>query len=1101
MSAITEWLRNHDLDRYASIFIDNEVDFSTLQVLTDGDLKELGLPFGPRKRLLSALTRVKGTGAPAADARAQGERRQITVLFCDMVGFTELANRVDPEVLQDIIHRYEDTCAACITRFDGYVYQRLGDGIVAFFGFPLAHEGEAERAIRAGLQIVDGMLRLEFPDAKGIEVRIGIATGIVVVNSIEHGAVGETMNLAARLQSVAPPGSIVVSERARRLAGMVFDYEDLGMQALKGIARPTPAYRVKGGGAAASRFDAATRAGLTPIVGREREIGILLERWQLARKGTGQVVVVSGEPGIGKSRVVSTLRQQADGPGISTIRLQCSPFYVNSAFYPLSTALELMLGFGRDEPADSRLDKLEALIVGRFGRPVPDLRFIASLLSLPFEGRYGPLTMSPRLVKAETIRVLVDIVTASSRAQPTLLVFEDVHWADSTTLEVLDNLIDRAGTIPLLAVITSRPELEWACAEHAHVTALNLTRLSDAQCTALVAEIVRGKNLPEKLAAQIVAKTDGVPLFVEELTKVILESGDLIDEGDRYVYAGTAAGLTIPETLRDSLTARLDRVAAVKQVAQVGAIIGREFSHEMIAALGLMPEEALGRALAQLTESQLAFVRGANTNAVYTFKHALVQETAYDSLLKSQRQPLHARIARIIAERWPETADTQPELLAHHFTEAGLAAEAVPYWRRAGDLGMRSFALSEAIKHLKKGMTLLETLPATPNRDLTELGFRTALAPAVMAQRGWAHAEVSKTLEPAWKLAEELGQREGYLPILNALWVHYLSVDRLALSLEWAQKLIAAGAAEEDDSLVIVGHRAASASYYWLGDFTAALRHGGIVHSMYDAKRHWHIAQLTNADPLTGESIYRALYLWILGFPDQAVAASNARDMHARRRNHPFDLAFSLTLGAQVFDFRSEAAELLRRAEEAERVGKEHGVPLMCEVMVEISRGIAWLRGGRIEDGVRHLDRAIQRIAATGHCVWIWYLRAVQAEGMAQTGDFEGARKLIDECVKHMQIGEERAHFAEVLRLRGWLLMQQDHCDEAQASLRAALSVARAQRAKSWELRSATTLAQLLAGRGERAAARELLAPIYAWFTEGFDTKDLREAKALLAAV
>jgi tetratricopeptide (TPR) repeat protein len=326
-------------------------------------------------------------------------------------------------------------------------------------------------------------------------------------------------------------------------------------------------------------------------------------------------------------------------------------------------------------------------------------------------------------------------------------------------------------------------------------------------------------------------------------------------------------------------------------------------------------------------------------------------------------------------------------------------------------------------------------------------------------------------------------------------------VDRLALSLEWAQKLIAAGAAEEDDSLVIVGHRAASASYYWLGDFTAALRHGDIVHSMYDAERHWHIAQLTNSDPLTGESIYRAQYLWILGFPDQAVAAGNARDMHARRRNHPFDLAFSLTLGAQVFDFRCEAEELLRRTEEAERVGKEHGVTLMWEVMAEISRGIGWLRGGRIEDGVRHLDRAIQRIVATGHRIWIWYLRALQAEGLALTGDFDGSRKLIDESVKRMQIGEERAHFAEVLRLRGWLLMQQGHCDEAQASLRAALDVARAQQAKSWELRSATTLAQLLADRGERAAARELLAPIYAWFTEGFDTKDLKEAKALLAAV
>jgi class 3 adenylate cyclase/tetratricopeptide (TPR) repeat protein len=1098
MISISEWLKSIDLEQYTPIFVENEVDFRTLQVLTDNDLKELGLPFGPRKRLLDSLAKAKQSEASAPAATSAGERRQLTVMFCDMVGFTELAHRVDPEVLQNIIRSYEDACAVCITRYDGYVFQRLGDGIVAFFGFPLAHEGEAERAIRAGLEIVETMASLDVPAVGHIKVRIGIATGIVVVTSRERGAVGETMNLAARLQAVAQPGSILVSERVHRLTGGVFDYEDLGEHDLKGIARPTRAYRVLGVGAAASRFDAAMGSGLTPFVGREHEIGVLLERWQLARKGAGQAVLLSGEPGIGKSRIVNALRERLEAQAIPSLRFQCSPFYVNSAFYPISAHFERALDLARDEPVASRLDKLEALVVGRYGLPVRDVRFIAAMLSIPYEERYGPLAMSPRLIKAETNRVWVDIVKVAARAQPTLMLFEDLHWADPTTLEVLGMLIDQLANIPSLVVLTTRQEVQSSWSEHPYVSALNLSKLTPAQSSALVSGLARGKALPAELAAQIAAKTDGVPLFVEELTKAILESGDLIDQGDRYVYAGTSAGVTIPETLRDLLTARLDRVPAVKEIAQVGAVIGREFSYELIAALNLMPEAALTRGLAQLTESELAFSRGTIPGTVYTFKHALVQDAAYDSLLKSQRQPLHGRIARTLEERWPETRETGPELLAHHYTAAGLNEAAVPFWRRAAELAVQRFALQEAVSHLRKGMTLIETLSPGPARDLMELEFRTVLAPAVVAQRGWRHSEVSRVLEPAWALAESLDHRQGYVPILNALWVHYMCRDQLAVSLQWAEKLLAAGAAAHDDSLEIVGHRAASATYFWLGDFISARQHGDMVQSMYDSRRHWQIAQLTNNDPLTGEGIYRAQYIWMLGYPDQAVAASNARDDHARRRNHPFDLAFALTLGAQAFDFLCEPGELLRRTEEAERVGREHGVALLWEIMAEISLGIAWLRSRRYADSVAQLEKAIARLMATGHRIWVWYLRALQAEGLALTGDLEGARALIDESVQRTQLGEERSHYAEVLRLKGWLLIQESQIEDAEACLRSAIDVARAQQAKSWELRSATTLARLLADRGDRASARELLSSVYGWFTEGFGTKDLKEAKALL---
>jgi len=1100
-TSIAEWLRQLDLGQYTQLFVDNEVDLQTLKVLSDADLKELGLPFGPRKRLLAALQ--DQAGEPASGAVApEGERRQLTVLFCDLVGSTELTLQVDPELLETIIQKYEDACEACIGRYDGYVYRLLGDGVLAFFGFPLAHEGEAARAIRAALEIVETISRLEVPEVGRLKVRIGIATGIVVVAPGKRNVLGETMNLAARLQGVAQPGGIVVSDRVYRLAGGEFDYENLGELNLKGIAAPTRAYRVLGVGTAVSRFDAAVRETVSPLVGRAHEMAVLRERWQSVRdRGTGQAVLLSGEPGFGKSRIASALLERLEAEGVRSLRFQCSPFYVNSAFYPMSANFERMLDFGRDASPDSKLDKLEALVAGHYGLPLGDVRLVAAMLSLPYEQRYGPLGMSPRLVKEETIRVLVDIVKAAAQAQPCLLLFEDVHWADPTTLETLGLLIERLDDIPLLAVLTHRPEFEQPWSRYAHVTALDLARLAPAQSRELISNLTDAKTLPDDLVEQIIAKTDGIPLFIEELTKTILESGDLIDQGDRYVYARPLLSVAIPETLRDSLMARLDRVAAVKRIAQVGSVIGREFGYELLAEIEMMSEAALADVLDRLVASELASCRGEIPEAVYTFKHALVQDTAYDSLLKSQRMAIHGKIAQALEKRWPESRDTKPELLAHHYTAAGLFEAATPYWRRAGELAMQRFALPEAITHLNNGMRLIEKLPAGPERDLRELELRTVLGPAVVAQHGWAQGEVSRILEPAWSLAESLGHRPAYAPVLHALWVHYLCVDQLGVSLQTAEKTLAAGAAAGDDGLECVGHRAAIGSHYWLGNFVAARRYGDALHAMYDPRRHWHIAQLTNTDPLTGDGIYRGQYLWMLGYPDQARVASDAKDEHARRRNHPFDLAFALTLGAQVFDYLCEPEELLRRTEEAERICRAHGVALLGEIMAEISRGIVSLRAGRAAESVGQLDKAIGRLAATGHRVWVRYLRALQGEGLALTGDLEGASALIDESTAATERGEERVHYAELLRLKGWVLMLQGRPAEAEASLRAAIDVARAQEAKSWELRSATTLARLLADRGDRVAAREVLSEIYGWFTEGFGTRDLRAAKVLLDAL
>jgi class 3 adenylate cyclase len=1123
-ASITDWLTELGLEQYAGLFVENEVDLATLEVLTDSDLKELGLPFGPRKRMLAALKAAKQStkqashtagsspvvgavdswteapgratgGTPAAD----GERRQLTVLFCDMVGFTEITQRVDPEVLQVIVRLYEDACAVCISHYDGYVYQRLGDGIVAFFGYPLAHEGEAVRAIHAGLEIIESIARLEVPEIGRLRIRIGVDSGIVVVAQGERNVVGEAMNLAARLQGTARPGSMVVSERVRRLAGGAFDYEDLGVLELKGIAGPVRAASVLGVSKAASRFDAAAQEKVSPLVGRTHEMKTLLDRWHsVGERGAGEAVMLSAEPGLGKSRIASALLERLESNGVPSLRFQCSPFYVNSAFYPFMAGFERSLDFGRDEAPDSKLEKLEALVVGQYGLPVGDVRFLAAMLSLPFEERYGPLTMAPRLIKEETMRVLVDIVRAAARSAPCLVLFEDMHWADPTSLETLSLLIDGLNTVPVMIVFTHRPEFESPWWKYAWVTTIDLARLSSTQSRQLVLNLSGGKALPDELVEQIIAKTDGVPLFVEELTKTILESGDLVERGNRYLYAGSSVRVSIPETLRDSLMARLDRAADVKRIAQIGSVIGREFGYDLVAEIVKMSEVALSDALARLVGSELASCRGAIPGAVYTFKHALVQDTAYESLLRTQRMTLHGMIAQTLEKRWPESRDTKPELLASHYTAAGMLEAAVPYWRRAGELAMQRFALREAITHLNNGMALIERLPEGPARDLMELELRTVLGPAVVAQHGWAQSEVSRTLEPAWSLAESLDHRPAYAPVLHSLWVHYLCVDRLSLSLKSAEKLLSAGAAASDDSLEIVGHRAAVGSHYWLGDFSSAHRAGNALRDMYDARRHWHIAQDTNTDPLTGDGIYRGQYLWMLGYPDQARAASDEKDEHARRRNHPFDLAFALTLGAQVFDYLHEPDALLSRTEEAEQVCREHGVTLLGEIMAEISRGIVSLRAGRAADSVVQLDKAIGRLEATGHRIWIRYLKGLRGEALALTGDLEGASALVNESILATENGEERAHYAELLRLKGWLLAQQGRPEEAEAALRASIEVARAQQAKSWELRSTTTLARLMAERQERAAARQMLEDIYGWFTEGFDTKDLREAKTLL---
>jgi predicted ATPase/class 3 adenylate cyclase len=1117
MSDIRQWLADLGLERYGDAFEREELTPANLPELSDDELKDLGLPLGPRKTILKAVKALQSSatipashppdsGTPkelieevlAPQNTLEGERRQLTVLFCDIVGSTELANRIDPEILLKIFREYEDACAACITRYEGYVFRRVGDGVVAFFGYPFAHEGEAERAIHAGLEIIAAMSKLDVPDVGHLAVRIGIASGLVVVASAEKGAEGEPLNLASRLQAIAQPGSIVVSERVSRLARGSFDYEDMGEQPLKGYAQPTRAYRIVGVSEATSRFEAATQERLTPLVGREQELGLLLDRWALAQEGEGQVVLLTGEPGIGKSRILIALRDRLDARGAQALRFQCSPYYMNSALWPSIDNFERALKFGRDESPGSKLDKLETLIVTHYGRPLSDVRFIASILSIPCEGRYEAQAMTPQKHKDETLRSLVDLAEAAARKQPSVVLYEDVHWADPTSLEALDLLIDRVRSFPLLIVLTHRPEFQSRWGGHGHVTGLNLSKLTRAQSSTMVSKLAGGKALPAELVEQILAKTDGVPLFVEELTKSILESSELKEAADRYEYAGTTHSITIPATLRDSLMARLDRYMPVKEIAQIGAAIGREFSYELVAAVAPRAKAELEDALERLTASGLAFRRGTPPDATYTFKHVLVQDAAYDSLLKSRRQELHRKVARVIEERFPGIKTTEPEVLARHLTAAGLDEAAIPHWRAAGELSKRRMALTEAIAHLTRGLEVTSTLPPSPERDACELELRTLLGPALIATRGFAAAEVEQTYGRARVLCRQMGDTRRIFPTLFGLWASYLVRGDLQAARELVEQLWQRARSAEDSAMLLVAHRAMATTFHFRGEFVFAQEHAAQGIALYDPQQHSSLALLYGEHPVVVCQCFAAHDLWYLGYPDRALASIQDALTLAQQLAHPFMLVHALAFAARLHLYRREGQLTRERAEATFALAAEHKIAFYL-AHGTIFRGRALVEQGQGTEGIAQIRQGLAAYRATGAAGDLLPL-ALLAEAYGKVGQPEEGLLVLREALAELTKGWRYCE-AELYRLKGELLLEVSAESKAEACFHQALEIARHQQARSLELRAAVSLSRLWQGQGKHAAAHELLLAIYDWFGEGFETTDLREAKVLLEAL
>jgi class 3 adenylate cyclase len=775
---VAAWLQDLGLERYVPAFRENEIDERVLPSLTAEDLKDLGITLvGHRRRLLDAIAalgaEVPATAAAAsrdAPAQSDAERRQLTVMFCDMVGSTALAARLDPEDLREVIGAYHRAVGEVVAGFDGFVAKYMGDGVLIYFGYPRAHEDDAERAVRAGLGVIDGVGRLDVKSAKP-QARVGIATGLVVVGDLigegsaqEQSVVGETPNLAARLQALAEPDTVVIAAGTRRLVGDFFEYRDLGAVEVKGIAGPVPAWQVLRPSAVTSRFEALRGSALSPLIGRDEEIELLLRRWARAKTGDGQVVLISGEAGLGKSRITAALAGRLHAEPYLRLRYFCSPYHQDSALFPFIDQLGRAAGFARDDPPSSKLEKLESLLA-LAAPPDEDVAFLADLLSLPCSDCHPLPNLSPQRKKERTLEALIRQLEGLARQQPVVMVFEDAHWIDPTSRELLDLTVERVRSLPVLLMVTFRPEFQPPWTGQPQVTMLALNRLDRHDRTVLVEQIAGGKALPDDVVAQIVDRTDGVPLFVEELTKSVLESGLLREEADRYVLDGVLPPLAIPTSLHASLLARLDRLASVRLVAQTGAAIGRAFSYALLRAVSGLPEDELQAALGRLVASELVFQRGMPPDAVYAFKHALVQDAAHGSLLRNARQQLHAQIAEVLETDSPELIDSQPELFAQHYAEAGLVEKSVACWGKAGHRSAARSAMAEAAAQLQKALDQLVLLLDNPERQRQELEIRSALGTVLHVVKGAAAPETGQAYARARELWEQLGSPPEFLQI------------------------------------------------------------------------------------------------------------------------------------------------------------------------------------------------------------------------------------------------------------------------------------------------------------------------------------------------
>jgi class 3 adenylate cyclase len=1106
---VADWLRTLGLERYEAAFRENDVDPELLPNLTADDLKDLGVTsVGHRRRLLEAIAALRLKDPKAADPRLPGhqaenfdgrettaERRPLSVMFCDLIGSTALSSRLDPEDLRMVIRTYQAGVAATIQKFEGFIARYVGDGVLIYFGWPEARETDAERAVRAALAVAAAVSEAQAA-GESLQVRIGIATGLVVVgepigsgDSRQQTAVGETPNLAARLQGLAGPGQVVIDAATRRQIGGLFECHDLGTFELKGLPMPIPAWHVMSENRTLGQFEA-LRSGTMPLVGREEEMELLHRRWVQAKAGTGRVVLISAEPGVGKSRLAEALAERIAAEPNTQLRFFCSPHHRDSALYPVIAHMDRAAGFQHgDEPA-ARLVKLQTLLAAT-APPMEDVTLIAELQGLPSADLAPPLDVTPRRKKDKTFEALLRHFECLSRRQPVLMVFDDLHWIDPSSRELLDRTIERIADWPMLLLTMFRPEFQPPWAGQPHVAMLTLSRLDRHNTATMVTNVAGDAALLPDIVEEIAERTDGVPLFVEELTKAVLESGL---QARMALSPLPRPALSVPATLHASLIARLDRLGlAAKEIAQIGAAIGREFGHELLASVTDLPGSRLPEALDRLVKSGLVLARGTPPEASYIFKHTLVQDAAYGTLLRGRRQRLHSRIVTSMEGNFPEIALAQPALLAQHCSAAGLAEKAVAYWLKAGQQALAGSAMAEAVVQLHKGLEVLAGLPDSLERKQQELDLQTALAWALTATKGWAGAEVEEPLARARALAEQL-QRPDYLaPLVAGQWTFHQvrAQHRLALSLGGQLEQI--GEAQNDSPAQLLGHLFQGASRFLLGEFIPARALLEKCMGLADPE-HRNVGRLS-IDPYPALLSYLALTLLQLGYIEQAQSKME------EALSAPFQLKYVHTL-AHVLGFANRLAWLTRspmaHIEELLTLSTKHDFPYYLS-WAQAYRGRSLIALGQAEDGLAQLSQALGQMRATGAVVNTPMLLTWLAEACAMLGRPGEERNFLAEAARIVETTEERYLKAELLhRVPGDLMNTAGDRAGAERHYREAIVVAKRQGANLFQLRASVSLARLWREEGKRSEARDLLAPVYGWFTEGFDAPDLKDAKALL---
>jgi class 3 adenylate cyclase/predicted ATPase len=1059
-----------------------------------------------------AITVAATASAVPIGLRDTAERRQVTVMFSDLVGSTALSARMDPEDLREVISAYQKCVAESVRRFGGFVAKYMGDGVLVYFGYPQAHEDDAERAVRAGLELVAAVAGLK-PNAP-LQTRVGIATGLVVVGDLigsgeaqERGIVGETPNLAARLQGISEPNMVVIAESTRRLLGNLFELDDLGPKDLKGIAGPVRVWAALRASSVEGRFEALHATGLTALVGREEELELLLRRWARAKTGEGQVVLLSGEAGIGKSRLTAALLESVASEPHTRLRYFSSPQHTDSAFYPIISQMERAAGFAHDDSPQAKLDKLDAVLAPT-STSIQDAALFAEMLSLPNDRRYPALDLAPEQRRQGTMKALIAQTEALTRQTPVLMILEDAHWTDPTSLELFGRAVDRIASLRVLLIVTFRPEFAPPWIGRPHVTALTLNRLAEREISAMIDRVVGNKLISANIRQDIIERTDGIPLFVEEMTKAVLEAGSE-SEARQTAGAVPSPAVAVPASLHASLMARLDRLGSAKEVAQIGAAIGREFSHALLAAVVRKLEAELGSALDRLIAAGLLFRQGVPPHATYLFKHALVQDAAYGTLLREPRRALHARIAEALESQFAEIAESKPELLARHCTEAGLIEKAAVLWGKAGQRSLERSALVEAAEQLSRALGQIAALPATPALRREQIKLQVALITPLIHVKGYAAPETKAATEQA-RLYIERADALGEPPedplllfsVLYGFWVaNYVAFNGDVMR-NLAAQFLALAEKQEATVPLMIGHRLMGASLLETGDIAQGRAHYNQAIALYDPADHRPLATRFGQDVGVAILSYRSLALWLLGYPEAACTDSEHALKDARVIGQAATLMYALCVPSFTHIFCGNYAAASAQSDEAVPLADEKGA-LLWKAFGMLQRGCLFALTGKAADAVQMITSGITAWRSTGATLWTPLYLSFLTRAYADVRQFDDAWRCIGEAMAAIETTKERWFEAEIHRMAGEIALKSPDPDaaKAEAYFQRALAVARKQQAKSWELRAAMSMARLWRDQGKRDEARDLLAPVYGWFTEGFDTLDLKEAKVLLDAL